>query len=105
MTLATHRAQASAARKRGGGLARRYLLASLLMGRHPRQTGGEIKSLCRAAAGITSALPSARESLVYPTKGVRQAQESSLSLRSPFLPAAQLVKGYSHHQTTRKEAE
>lgn len=105
MSLATHRTQASAARKRGGGLASRYLLASLLMGRHPRQTGGETKSLCRAAAGITSALPSACGSLVYPTKGVRQAQESSLSLRSPSLPAAQLVKGYSHHQTTRKEAE
>lgn len=93
MTLAPHRTQASAARKRGGGLARRYLLASLLMGRHLRQAGGETKSLFRAAAGITSALPSACGSLVYPTKGVRQAQESSLSLRSTSLPAAQLVKG------------
>lgn len=96
MNLATLPPEASAARKRGGGLARRYLLASLLMGRPSMSEGGETKSLCRAAAGITSALPSACECLVYPTKGVRRAQELSHSLRSPARPHAQLVVGYTH---------
>ncbi|TXI34745.1 MAG: hypothetical protein E6Q69_03070 [Aquipseudomonas alcaligenes] len=104
MSLATLTTQASAARKRGGGLARRYLPASLPMGRHPRQMGGEINSLCRAAAGIFLPHPSACAAAAYPTTGVRLAQELSQSLRSPASPAAQLVKGYSHHQTTRKEA-
>lgn len=98
MTLATHRTQAPAARKRGGGLARRYLLASLLMGRHPRSTGGEINSLCRAAAGIIQPNQKATTDAAYPTTGVRHAQELSISLRSQPSPAAQLVKGYSHSQ-------
>lgn len=104
MTLATHHTQAPAARKRGGGLARRYLLTSLLMGRPAMPAGGETKSLCRVAAGIFLPQPSDRAAVAYPTTGVRRAQELSLSLRSPTPPAAQLVKGYSHHQTTRKEA-
>lgn len=104
MSLATLTTEASAARKRGGGLARRYLLDSLLMGRPAMPAGGETKSLCRAAAGIFLPQPSACAALAYPTTGVRRAQELSLSLRSPHSPAAQLVKGYSHHQTTRKEA-
>lgn len=96
MSLATHRTQASAARKRGGGLARRYLLASLPMGRPAMPPGGETKSLCRAAAGIFLPQSSACAAVAYPTTGVRRAQELSLSLRSPTPPAAQLAKGYSH---------
>lgn len=95
MTPATHCNQDKAARKRSGGHARRYLLASLLMGRHPRSTGGETKSLCRAAAGIIQPQLAARAAVTYPTTGVRRAEELSLSLRSPASPAAQLVKGYS----------
>lgn len=92
MTLATLTTQAPAARKRGGGLARRYLLASLLMGRPAMPTGGETKSLCRAAAGITSALPRDCESFAYPMIGVRQARELSKPLRALTPLAAQLVK-------------
>lgn len=105
MTLATQRTQAKAAHKRGGGLARRYLLASLLMGRHPRSTGGEINSLCRAAAGIIQPNQNATADAAYPTTGVRHAQELSLSLRSQPSPAAQLVKGYSLDQQPANEGK
>ena len=82
VSLATHRKQAKAARKRSSGLALSYLHNSLLMGRYSRSTGGETKSLCREAAGITPSQPSACAAAAYPTTGVRRAQELSLSLRS-----------------------
>lgn len=97
MNLATLTTQASAVRQHGGGRARRYLLTLLLGARPAMPAGGETKSLCCAAAGINPTLPNASRGRVYPTKGVRRAQEPTPSLRSPNRPHAQPVVGYTHH--------
>lgn len=93
---ATLSTQAPAARKRGGGLARRVLLAASLAGRPLMPEGGAIKSLCCAAAGLFLSPPQARAGVVYPTTSVRGAQKPTASLRSSLPPHAQPVEGYKH---------
>ena len=97
MTLATHRTQAPAARKRGGGLTHMLQDCAVATGRQQMPEGGEINSLCRAAAGIIPTLSSARAGVGHPTTGVRRAAEMGPTLRFPFRPYAQLVKGYTPH--------
>lgn len=93
---ATLSTQAPAARKRGGGLAHRVLLTLSLAGRPSMPEGGDIKSLCCAAAGIILSPLHARAGVVYPTTSVREAQKPTASLRSLFRPHAQPVEGYKH---------
>lgn len=103
MTLATHCTQAPAARKRGGGHAQDLQMNARTLGRHPLPEGGEINSLCRAAAGIIPSLPVGSGAHVYPTECVRGAAEvvhRSANLQSP---AAQPVKGYKHPSLTAEE--
>lgn len=77
--LATHRTQAPAARKRGGGAAHSYSVSAMPHGRQPLPEGGEIDSLCRAAAGIipliTPLISAHNGAHAYPTEGVRRAQK------------------------------
>lgn len=94
MTLATHCTQAPAARKRGGGHAQDLQMNASTLGRHPLPEGGEINSLCRAAAGIIPSLPAGSGAHVYPTKGVRGGAEDVHRSATPPTPAAQPVKGY-----------
>lgn len=94
MTLATHRTQAPTARKRGGGPAQDLQMNASAHGRHPLPEGGEINSLCRAAAGIIPSLPAGSGAHVYPTKGVRGGAEDVHRSATPPTPAAQPVKGY-----------
>lgn len=96
MTLATTTTQAKAVRKHGGDRARRYLRTLLLRGRPAMPAGGDLKSHCCAAAGITSALPNASRGHAYPTAGVRHAQETGTRSAIPTRPPAQLVEGYKH---------
>lgn len=91
---ATPSTQAAAARKRGGGLARRALLTLSLAGHPSMPEGGAIKSLCCAAAGIFLPKPKARAGVAYPTTSVRQGAEDAATLRSHSAPHAQLVEGY-----------
>lgn len=95
MTLAAHRTQAPTARKRGGPAQDLQMNASA-HGRHPLPEGGEINSLCRAAAGIIPSLPAGSGAHVYPTKGVRGGAEDVHRSATPPTPAAQPVKGYTH---------
>lgn len=97
MNLATLTTKAPAVRQHGGGRALRYLLTLLLGARPAMPAGGETNSHCCAAAGINPTLPKASRGHAYPTKGVRQAQEPTPSLRSPNRPHAQPVMGYTHH--------
>lgn len=96
MTLATHHTQAPAARKRGGGHAQDLQMNASTLGRHPLPEGGEINSLCRAAAGIIPSLPAGSGAHVYPKKGVRGGAEDGRRSATPQSPAAQPVKGYKH---------
>lgn len=96
MTLATASTQVPAVRQHGGGRARRALLTQHPSGRPTRSTGGEIKSLCCAAAGIIALASRPRGARAYPTTGVRRAAQPAASLRSPHRLHAQPVKGYGH---------
>ncbi|WP_165673049.1 hypothetical protein [Metapseudomonas otitidis] len=100
--LATHRTQAPAARKRGGGAAHSYSVSAMPHGRQPLPEGGEIDSLCRAAAGIipliTSLISAHNGAHAYPTEGVRRAQKMEARSADHTSPAAQLVEGYTHRQ-------
>jgi len=109
MAPATLSTNAAAARKRGGGPLRRKLLAQAIAGRHLMPAGGDIKSLCCAAAGIFLSKPQARAGVVYPFASVREGAATAASLRSPTAPHAQPVEGYKHpqhaaHQVTGGEA-
>ncbi|WP_236247392.1 hypothetical protein [Pseudomonas tohonis] len=95
MTLATHCTQAPAARKRGGGPAQDLQMNARTLGRHPLPEGGEINSLCRAAAGIIPSLPAGSGAHVYPTECVRGGAVDVHRSANPQLPAAQPVKGYT----------
>ncbi|MFU6377892.1 hypothetical protein ACM792_22135 [Metapseudomonas otitidis] len=100
--LATHRTQAPAARKRGGGPAHICSVNAMHHGRQPLPEGGETDSLCRAAAGIipliTSLISAHNGAHAYPTEGVRRAQKMEPRSADHASPAAQLVKGYTHRQ-------
>ncbi len=96
MTLATHSTQAPAARKRGGGPAHIHQVNAMTIGRQPLPEGGEIKSLCRAAAGIIHTLSASTEARAYPTDRVRGAQKMEPRSANHPSPAAQPVKGYKH---------
>ncbi|CDF82621.1 hypothetical protein PKB_1256 [Pseudomonas knackmussii B13] len=91
---ATLSTKAPAARKRGGGLARRCLLTLSLAGRPSMPEGGAIESLCCAAAGIFLPKPQVHAGVAYPTTRVRRGAKDAASLRSPTAPHAQLVEGY-----------
>lgn len=98
--LATHRTQAPAARKRGGGPAHFQPVNAMPLGRQPLPEGGEIDSLCRAAAGIipliTSLISAHNGAHAYPTEGVRRAQKMEARSADHASPAAQLVEGYTY---------
>lgn len=96
MSLATLSTQALAVRKHGGGLAA-IQRPTQQAGGHPlRSKGGEINSLCCAAAGIINLLLRAAASHAYPTTCVRRAPFTAAPLRSQNRPHAQLVVGYKH---------
>lgn len=95
---ATLSTQAAAARKRGGGQLQRHLLAQAIAGRLSMSEGGDIKSLCCAAAGIFLPKAKARAEAAYPTTSVREGAETPASLRSSTAPHAQPVEGYKHPQ-------
>jgi len=99
-TLSTH---AAAARKRGGGLARRALLTPSLAGHPSMPEGGATKSLCCAAAGIFLPKPNAHAGAAYPTTSVRRGAKDAATLRSPTAPHAQPVEGYK--QSAQETAE
>lgn len=96
MAPATLSTQGAAARQRGGGPLRRTLLAQAIAGRPSTPEGGDIKSLCCAAAGIIPSPFQARAGFVYPTTSVRRGAEDAASLRFPLAPHAQPVEGYKH---------
>lgn len=100
--LATHRTQAPAARKRGGGPAHSCSVNAMHHGRQPLPKGGEIDRFCRAAAGIipliTPLISSHNGAHAYPTEGVRRAQKMEPRSADHPSPAAQLVKGYTYRQ-------
>lgn len=103
MTLATHSTQAPAARKRGGGPAHIHQVNAMTIGRQPLPEGGEIKSLCRAAAGIIHTLSANTEARVYPTDRVRGAQKMEPRSANHPSPAAQPVKGYKRPQLPKAD--
>lgn len=96
--LATHRTQAPAARKRGGGPAHICPVNAMPHGRQPLPEGGEIDSLCRAAAGIippiTPLISAHNGAHAYSTEGVRRAQKMEPRSAGNTSPAAQLVEVY-----------
>src|SRR5690606_9713751 len=92
--LATTSTGAPAVRQHGGGRAHRALLTQQPSGRPTRLTGGEIKSLCCAAAGIIALAFRPCGAHSYPLTGVRQAAHPAAPLRSSPRPHAQPVKGY-----------
>jgi hypothetical protein len=96
MSLATRTTQLRAARKRGGGQAPTQQPTEQAAGHPSHVKGGEIKSLCCAAAGLIYALLSVTARLVYPTTCVRRAPKQSESLCSINRPHAQHVVGYKH---------
>ncbi|GJN49473.1 hypothetical protein [Pseudomonas tohonis] len=103
MTLATHCTQAPAARKRGGGPTLIDQVNAMTLGRHPLPEGGEINSLCRAAAGIIPSLPAGSGAHVYPTKSVRGGAEDVHRSANLQPPAAQPVKGYKRPSLKAEE--
>lgn len=92
--LATPILGATAVRQHGGGLARRAPLTQQPGGRRARSIGGEIKSLCCAAAGIIALAPRPCRVHAYPPTGVRRAAHPPAPLRSSPRSHAQPVKGY-----------
>lgn len=98
--IATLYAKATAALKRGSGQAQPQGIAINCTGRFPQPEGGDLNSLCCAAAGIFALDAKAHARAVYPTTGVRAAQKLSPSLRSQIRPHAQLAKGYTHLSAT-----
>ncbi|GEM_PF-2661395 len=92
--LATTSTGAPAVREHGGGRAHRALLTQQPSGRPARSTGGEIKSLCCAAAGIIALATRPCGARAYPLTGVRRAAHPAAALRSTPRPHAQPVKGY-----------
>lgn len=96
MSLATHSTQAPAARKRGGGPAPMPRPTLQPAGRPAEPSGGDIKSLCCAAAGLFPTERQATAGAYTPPQGVRRAPNLATTLRSPSRPHAQLVKGYGH---------
>ena len=94
VALATAFTQAPAVRQHGGGRACRPLLTQQPSGRPTRSTGGEIKSLCCAAAGIIAFAFRPCGAHAYPLTGVRRAAHPAAPLRSSPRPHAQPVKGY-----------
>lgn len=105
MTQATANSVATAVRKHGGGQSLLNLQGIANGGRHRHQSGGVIKSLCCAAAGITALGAQATAPLAHPTTGVRRAPELSTPLRSKNCPHAQPVKGYRHTITSIKNTQ
>lgn len=97
MTIATASTHAPAVRQHGGGRTRRVLLTQQPSGRPTRSTGGEIKSLCCAAAGIIALATRPCGAHAYPLTGVRRAAHPAAPLRSTPRPHAQPVKGYTPH--------
>lgn len=97
--LATTSTGAPAVREHGGGRAHRALLTQQPSGRPTRSTGGEIKSLCCAAAGIIALATRPCGAHAYPLTGVRRAAHPAAPLRSTPRPHAQPVKGYSGRPT------
>lgn len=95
--LATHRTQAPAARKGGGGPAHFQPVNAMPLGRQPLPEGGEIDSLCRAAAGIipliTPLISAHNGAHAYPTEGVRRAQKMEPRSADHTSPAAQRDQG------------
>jgi len=96
MNLATHHTHARAARKRGGGRARRFALTLLLAGRPALLKGGDLESLCCAAAGLFLPDLPATAGASTPSTGVRRAPPLGTPLRYRNSPHAQLVVGYGH---------
>ena len=92
--LATAATGAPAVRQHGGGRAHRALLTQQPSGRPTRSTGGEIKSLCCAAAGIIALATRPCGAHAYPLTGVRRAAHPAAPLRSTPRPHAQPVEGY-----------
>lgn len=97
MTIATASTQAQAVRQHGGGRTRRAKLAQKLAGRPTRSAGGEIKSLCCAAAGIFALAPRPCGAHAYPPTGVRRAAHPAATLRLSPNPPAQPVLGYGQY--------
>ena len=93
--IATLYAKALAAPQRGGGQSQLQAFAINCKGRLPMSEGGDLNSLCCAAAGIFALDVPATADAAYPTTSVRGAQKVSPSLRSKKRPHAQLVKGYT----------
>lgn len=98
VALATAVTQAPAVRQHGGGRTYRVLLTQQPSGRPTRSTGGEIKSLCCAAAGIIALAFRPCGAHSYPLTGVRRAAHTAAPLRSTPRPHAQPVKGYKAAQ-------
>ncbi|BCY01562.1 hypothetical protein PszF2a_13510 [Stutzerimonas stutzeri] len=95
--LATAALGAPAVRQYGGGRAPRAPLTQPPGGRRARSTGGEIKSLCCAAAGIIALASRPRGARAHPLTGVRRAAHHAAPLRSMTCPHAQSVQGYRCH--------
>lgn len=93
VALATASTQAPTVRQHGGGRARSTLRTQQPSGRPTRSTGGEINSLCCAAAGIIALASRPCGARAYPLTGVRRAAHPAAPLRSTPRPPAQLVKG------------
>ncbi len=94
MTIATASTQAQAVRQHGGGRAPRALMTQQPAGRRARSTGGDIKSLCCAAAGIIAFASSPCGAHAHPLTGVRRAAHPAAPLRSTPRQHAQPVEGY-----------
>lgn len=95
MTQATATTALKAGRQHGGGLVHANQPRATLRSRHQIPSGGAIKSLCCAAAGILPPLLCATAGRVYPTTCVRRAQKLSTPLSSHTRLPAQLVVGYT----------
>lgn len=102
VALATASTQAPTVRQHGGGRARSTLRTQQPSGRPTRSTGGEINSLCCAAAGIIAPAFRHCRSHAYPLTGVRRAAHPAAPLRSTPRPHAQPVKGYTHQKTSQE---
>lgn len=94
--LATAALGATAVRQHGGGQARHAALTQQQAGRPTHPAGGEINSLCCAAAGIFALASRHRAAHAYPLTGVRRAAHPPAPLRSSPRRRAQPVKGDEH---------